>query len=128
MELNANKSGVFFTNPILPGGYPDPSICRVGDTFYLVNSSFEYFPGLPLHQSKDLVNWECVGNALHREAQLDAGINLSDVQTKGGIHAASIRHHNGLFYIISTIHLNTILVHVLMVRAFKGVAAVFIAI
>ena len=43
-----------FENPILPGGYPDPSICRVGDTFYMVNSSFEYFPGLPIHKSKDL--------------------------------------------------------------------------
>ena len=50
--------GQTFTNPVLPGGHPDPSICRVGDTFYLVNSTFEYFPGLPIHRSTDLVNWE----------------------------------------------------------------------
>ena len=51
-----------FTNPIIPGGYPDPSIVRVGEDFYIVNSSFEYFPGLPIHHSKDLVNWKLIGN------------------------------------------------------------------
>ena len=49
-----------FTNPIISGGYPDPSICRVGEDFYIANSSFEYFPGLPIHHSKDLVNWELI--------------------------------------------------------------------
>ena len=58
-----------FINPIIPGGYPDPSICRVGDDFYIVNSSFEYFPGLPIHHSKDLVNWKLIGYGLHRENQ-----------------------------------------------------------
>jgi len=53
-----------FTNPIISGAYPDPSICRVGDEYYMVNSSFEYYPGLPLHHSKDLVNWQLVGYGL----------------------------------------------------------------
>jgi xylan 1,4-beta-xylosidase len=91
-----------FTNPILPGGYPDPSICRVGDDFYLVNSSFEYFPGLPLHHSADLVNWELVGYGLHRPEQCAGAVNLRDVQTKGGIHAPTLRFHQGTFYLITT--------------------------
>jgi alpha-N-arabinofuranosidase len=72
-----------FTNPIIPGGYPDPSICRVGDDYYLVNSSFEYFPGLPIHHSKDLVNWELVGYGLHRKDQCFSPNNLVDVQQRG---------------------------------------------
>lgn len=91
-----------FVNPVLPGGYPDPSICRVGDDFYLVNSSFEYFPGLPLHHSTDLVNWRLVGYGLHREAQCTGEMTLVDVQTRGGIHAPTLRFHNGTFYLITT--------------------------
>ena len=91
-----------FTNPIIPGGYPDPSICRVGDDYYIVNSSFEYFPGLPIHHSKDLVNWELVSYGLHRKEQCLSPNNLVDVQQRGGIHAPTIRHHNGKFYIITT--------------------------
>lgn len=91
-----------FINPILPGAYPDPSICRVGDDYYLVNSSFEYFPGLPIHHSKDLINWELIGYGLHRTEQCSGVVNLVDVQSDGGIHAPTIRHHNGTFYIITT--------------------------
>lgn len=91
-----------FVNPILAGGYPDPSICRSGDTYYLVNSSFEYFPGLPIHRSKDLVNWELAGYGLHREEQVTGDVNLVDVQSNGGIHAPTIRCHDGRFYIITT--------------------------
>ena len=91
-----------FTNPIIPGGYPDPSICRVGDDYYIVNSSFEYFPGLPIHHSKDLVNWELVAYGLHREEQCVGENNLVDVQQRGGIHAPTIRYHDGTFYIITT--------------------------
>ncbi|NRB63581.1 MAG: glycoside hydrolase family 43 protein [Saprospiraceae bacterium] len=91
-----------FTNPIIRGGHPDPSICRVGDDFYIVNSSFEYFPGLPIHHSKDLVNWELIGYGLHRAEQASGVVNLVDVQQDGGIHAPSIRYHDGLFYIIVT--------------------------
>jgi alpha-N-arabinofuranosidase len=92
----------YFINPILPGGHPDPSICRVGDDFYIVNSSFEYFPALPIHHSTDLVNWELIGYGLHRPEQASGIVNLIDVQQNGGIHAPSIRHHDGLFYIIVT--------------------------
>ena len=91
-----------FTNPIIKGGYPDPSICKVGNTFYLVNSSFEYFPGLPIHKSKDLINWELIGYGLHRESQASSTINLVDVQSNGGIHAPTIRYNKGVYYIIST--------------------------
>jgi xylan 1,4-beta-xylosidase len=91
-----------FANPILPGGHPDPSICRAGDDFYIVNSTFEYFPGLPIHHSKDLVNWELIGYGLHRTEQATGAVNLVDVQQDGGIHAPTIRYHDGLFYIIVT--------------------------
>jgi len=91
-----------FTNPIIKGGYPDPSICKVGDTFYLVNSSFEYFPGLPIHKSKDLINWELIGYGLNRESQASSTVNLVDVQSNGGIHAPTIRYNKGVYYIIST--------------------------
>ena len=56
-----------FINPIISGGYPDPSITTDGEYFYIVNSTFEYFPGLPIHRSKDLVNWELIGHGLHRD-------------------------------------------------------------
>ena len=92
----------FYINPIISGAHPDPSICRVGDNFYIVNSSFEYFPGLPIHHSKDLVNWELIGHGLHREDQCNGEMNLVDVQSDGGIHAPTIRYHKGKFYIITT--------------------------
>mmetsp|Transcript_105736 Transcript_105736/g.188082 ORF Transcript_105736/g.188082 Transcript_105736/m.188082 type:complete len:561 (-) Transcript_105736:140-1822(-) len=91
-----------FLNPVLPGGFPDPSVVLVGDTFYLCNSSFEYFPGLPIHKSKDLVNWEWVGYGLHRKEQVSGAINLVDVKSDDGIQAPSIRYHKGTFYIIVT--------------------------
>lgn len=91
-----------FTNPIIAGGYPDPSICRVGEDFYIVNSSFEYFPGLPIHHSKDLVNWKLIGNGLHRPSQASSDVNLVTVQENGGIHAPTIRYNDGTFYIITT--------------------------
>ena len=92
----------FFINPIISGAHPDPSICRAGDDYYIVNSSFEYFPGLPIHHSKDLVNWELIGYGLHREDQCNGDMNLVDVQSDGGIHAPTIRYHKGTFYIITT--------------------------
>ena len=91
-----------FNNPILRGGYPDPSICRVGSDYYLVNSSFEYFPGLPIHHSTDLVNWKLIGHGLHRRPQCTGPMNLVDVQSNGGIHAPTIRYHDSTFYIITT--------------------------
>ncbi|MFZ8963338.1 MAG: glycoside hydrolase family 43 protein [Schleiferiaceae bacterium] len=91
-----------FKNPILPGGYPDPSICYADGVFYLANSTFEYFPGLPIHQSMDLVNWELIGYGLDRAEQVMTDVNLRDVQSDGGIHAPTLRYHDGLFYLITT--------------------------
>ena len=98
-SMNAQEK---FSNPIISGGYPDPSICKVGDTFYIVNSSFEYFPGLPIHKSKDLINWELIGYGLHRKSQVNSTVNLIDVQSNGGIHAPTIRYKDGVYYIITT--------------------------
>ena len=85
-------------NPVLPGFQPDPSVCRVGEDYYLVTSSFELFPGLPVHHSRDLVNWQLIGHALHRPAQ----INLSHTPSSKGIFAPTLRHHHGRFYLICT--------------------------
>jgi alpha-N-arabinofuranosidase len=87
-----------FENPIIPGSYPDPSICRVGDDYYTVHSSFEYFPGVPIFHSKDLVNWRQIGHCLTRRSQL----NLDKVRSSGGIYAPTIRYHDGTFYMITT--------------------------
>ncbi|MFR9580451.1 MAG: glycoside hydrolase family 43 protein [Rikenellaceae bacterium] len=88
-----------FKNPILSGFHPDPSITRVGDTYYLVNSTFEWFPGLPVHKSKDLVNWELAGYAISRPEQTPFKDGLPD---SGGMFAPTIRYHEGLFYVICT--------------------------
>ena len=87
-----------YQNPVIPGFHPDPSVCRVGDDYYLVNSSFQYFPGVPLFHSKDLVNWEQIGNCLSRESQVD----LSGANSGGGIYAPTIRYHEGTYYMITT--------------------------
>lgn len=85
-------------NPVLKGFYPDPSICRVEDNYYLVNSTFSYFPGVPIFKSKDLTNWKQVGNVLTRESQL----NLSNTGHSEGIFAPTIRYNNGIYYVITT--------------------------
>ncbi|MFC7203183.1 glycoside hydrolase family 43 protein [Haloferax namakaokahaiae] len=87
-----------YINPVLPGTNPDPSVCRVGSTFYLATSSFEYFPGVPLYRSDDLVSWEQIGHCFNRESQLD----LSDTDTSGGIYAPTLRYHDGTFYLVTT--------------------------
>ena len=84
--------------PIIPGFHPDPSICRVGDDYYLVNSSFEYLPGVPIFHSRDLVTWELIGNVLDREDQLA----LESSAGSSGIFAPTIRHHDGRFWMITT--------------------------
>ena len=85
-------------NPILNGFYPDPSICRVGDDFYLATSSFVYAPGVPIFHSRDLAHWEQIGNILDRETQLPVdGAEISD-----GIYAPTIRYHEGTYYMITT--------------------------
>lgn len=89
---------ISWQNPIIPGFHPDPSICRVGSDYYLTVSSFEYFPGLPLFHSRDLVHWRLIGHAMTRPSQLV----LDNAWTSGGLYAPSIRHHNGKFYIACT--------------------------
>lgn len=88
-----------FRNPILSGFYPDPSICRVGDDYYLVTSTFEYFPGLPIFHSRDLVHWHQIGHVLDRPSQLP----LDGVRPSGGLYAPTIRFSNGVFYVINTL-------------------------
>lgn len=86
------------SNPILAGFYPDPSVCRVGEDYYLVTSTFAYFPGVPIFHSRDLVNWKQIGNILDRKEQL----NLAGAWHSGGIFAPTIRYHEGIFYMITT--------------------------
>lgn len=91
-----------FSNPIIKGGYPDPSICRVGEWYYLVTSSFSYFPGLPVFRSRDMVHWEQICNAISRSEQLD----YRNCDISEGLWAATIRHHKDRFYIINTLDVN----------------------
>lgn len=88
-----------FQNPILPGCYPDPSICRKGEDYYLVTSTFEYFPGLPIFHSHDLVHWNQIGHVLDRPSQLP----LDEIRPSGGLYAPTIRYSNGTFYVINTL-------------------------
>ena len=74
-------------NPVLSGFYPDPSICRVGEDYYMVNSSFAYFPGIPVFHSRDLAHWEQIGNALDREEQLP--LSGSEISRGRGLIRAS---------------------------------------
>ncbi|WP_036879864.1 glycoside hydrolase family 43 protein [Xylanibacter oryzae] len=89
-----------YLNPIMAGFYPDPSICRKGDTYYLVNSSFSFFPGVPISTSKDLVNWKQMGFVLDRQSQLPLGRQ----KVSGGIFAPAITYNkkNKTFYMITT--------------------------
>jgi xylan 1,4-beta-xylosidase len=84
---------VTYNNPVIPGFFSDPSVCRVGNDYYLVNSTFEYFPGVPVFHSLDLVNWELIGYCISRPTQLPAGLN---------IFATTIRYNKGTFYMITT--------------------------
>ncbi len=87
-----------YRNPILSGYYPDPSVTRVGDDYYLVNSSFAHFPGLPVFRSKDLVNWVQIGNAIDRPGQLD----FTGRRVSQAVFAPDISFHDGTFYIVNT--------------------------
>lgn len=86
--------------PIIPGFYPDPSLCRVGDDYYLATSSFEYAPAVPLFTSRDLMTWRQVGNVLDRPSQFIGRPGPRGAST--GIYAPTIRHHDGLFWMITT--------------------------
>lgn len=84
--------------PVIPGFHPDPSVCRVGEDYYLANSSFEYAPGVPLWHSRDLLRWNLVGNILDRPDQFAAG----HASPNGGVYAPTLRHHDGRFWLITT--------------------------
>ncbi len=88
-----------YLNPVLPGFYPDPSIVRVGDDYYLVTSSFAWYPGVPIFHSPDLVHWTQLGHVLDRPGQLA----LDSAGISRGIFAPTIRYHAGTFYMITTL-------------------------
>jgi beta-xylosidase len=85
-------------NPLIPGFNPDPSIVKVGEDYYLSTSTFEYLPGLPIYHSRDLINWSVIGHVITREGQLQ----MFGVPTGGGAWAPTIRHHDGIFYVVVT--------------------------
>lgn len=87
-----------YRNPILSGYYPDPSVTRVGDDYYLVLSSFAHYPGLPIFHSKDLVHWTQIANAIDRPGQLD----FTGMRTSQAVFAPDISYHAGTFYIVNT--------------------------
>ena len=84
-------------NPIIPGFYPDPSICKADDGYYLACSSFEMYPGIPIFFSMNLVDWEQIGYAMTKEN----GFHVRANTMTGGVMAPTIRYHNGTFYIIN---------------------------
>ncbi len=91
-------AGAEYRNPILAGFYPDPSICRVGEDYYLVTSSFSYYPGVPIFHSRDLVRWRQIGHVLSRSSQL----KLDGLGVSRGIFAPTLRYHDGTFFMITT--------------------------
>jgi xylan 1,4-beta-xylosidase len=91
--------GAPYPNPVLPGFNPDPSVVAVDEVFYIVTSTFEYLPGLPIYRSTDFATWEHIGNVGSRAEQLAVG----SVPTGLGVWAPTIRHRDGMFYVIVTI-------------------------
>ncbi|HCE24721.1 MAG TPA: glycoside hydrolase 43 family protein, partial [Hyphomonas sp.] len=85
-------------NPILAGYYPDPSIVKVDADYYLVNSSFTHYPGIPIFHSRDLINWTQIGNVIDRPDMLD----FSGLTVSRGVFAPTIEFHGGVFYVINT--------------------------
>lgn len=95
---DASASRLLSSVPAIPGFHPDPTICRVGSTYYLANSSFEYFPGAPLWRSTDLSSWQQVGNILTRRSQFPVG----DGRDSGGVFGSTLRHHDGRYWFVTT--------------------------
>ncbi len=87
-----------YQNPVIRGFYPDPSVCAANGKYYLVCSSFQYFPGVPLFESADLVNWTQIGHVLTRKSQ----VMLDKIGSSGGVFAPTIRFNNGRFYMVTT--------------------------
>lgn len=92
-------AGSEYQNPIVAGFFPDPSITRRGEDYYMVHSSFSYAPGVPILHSRNLVDWRLIGHALTRPGQLD----LRNQPVSRGVFAPTIRYHDGLFYVITTV-------------------------
>jgi xylan 1,4-beta-xylosidase len=97
-SLGGGAAETLYRNPVLPGFHPDPSVCRVGDDYYLVTSTFEYFPGVPIFHSRDLRHWRQIGHCLTRDSQLP----LTTVKSSEGIYAPTLRYHDGKFYMVTT--------------------------
>ncbi len=87
-----------YNNPVQKGFYPDPSVCFAEGKYYMVCSSFQYFPGVPLFESEDLVNWTQIGHVLTRKNQ----VMLEKINSSGGVFAPTIRYHDGRFYMVTT--------------------------
>ncbi len=87
-----------YNNPIVRGFYPDPSVCEAKGKYYMVCSSFHYFPGVPLFESDDLVNWKQIGHCLTRKSQ----VNLEKAGSSAGVYAPCIRYYEGRFYMVTT--------------------------
>ena len=100
LQVGGDTSVTGFRNPVLPGFHADPSVCRAGDDFYLVNSTFQYYPGVPVFHSKDLIHWEQVGACLTRESQ----VRIENMHEQSGIYAPTIRYHEGRFYMVTTVY------------------------
>src|SRR5512133_532327 len=98
MALVSAAPASSYRNPVIPGFHPDPSVVRVGEDFYRVTSSFEFFPGVPIYRSRDLVHWQQVGHVLTRDSQLP----LAKARPSGGIYAPTLRYRDGTFYMITT--------------------------
>jgi xylan 1,4-beta-xylosidase len=92
-----------YSNPVKRGFFPDPSVIRVDTDYYMVNSSFQYFPAIPISHSTDLVHWEIIGHAICDSSYLD----LSETMDSRGIWAPDISYHNGKFYIFATLRFNS---------------------
>lgn len=99
LSLLGQNTPSTFQNPIIPGFHPDPSICRVGEDYYIVTSSFEWYPGIPIYHSRDLMNWQQIGHVLNRPSQLPMKDGL---RHSNGLWAPTIRFHEGKFYVICT--------------------------
>ena len=95
-ELQPSHEPHLIQNPVIAGFYPDPSICRVGDDYYLACSSFELYPGIPLFHSRDLAHWEPLGGAM----TIENGFHVTANMFTGGVMAPTLRCHDGLFYLI----------------------------
>ena len=94
-----DQSPTAWPNPVVPGFNPDPSIVAVDGVYYLITSTFEYLPGIPVYRSTDLVDWDQIGNVVTRPEQAE----LAEVPTPGGVWAPTIRHRDGVFYVIVTV-------------------------